>query len=725
MRGRRAGQLFWVALVILFLAAIGVSTVSMVSRTGMRHVAHARSSAELLWTARAALSSFGNQLKMTAWEQRFYGGSGAAVAPEYATTMSYRGRRCEVWARDVERGGKSVPGLTDVFVTARDPDHAVSLVRRVELLSFTPTDPRAIRILREVSLRADLADSAERTRLAERLESDAQIDPAGASGAAAGRAALAAASSGASPADARAALAASASEIGTERRFQDLMSRGRTGMVEGDLDEAIGLLTEAVGIARSSVPAQARGRLVAAQLALARAEYTRGITSAEPERTVFLDRALAGLAQLAAMPDALCGLPTVTMLRAQVGMATKNARTKEDRDRALEDLTREIEESFAGLPPGTTVGGGPITPAQVVQQFRRAWSMPLAVALNSRPREGDPAIHRVHLVDDAGNHGPSFDVAQAATAHLWLPDGSALLLSEWVPPPVGLYRQVLVDRCGTVLRKYDPAYRTHGPFALTPNGDALLCSATGYRLEGPSVYLRQLTGGAPRALTRLAPASFAQALVVFSGDGRWVAVGRFGDPLSVARAEDYLAGRSTQKVALPPEVAGSTPHDVAWTGSAGQPLLGALMGRRDDLEPWRLILVDPENAGKPGGVRVAPRFPPQPYWPHALTARRGVPQLAVASSAGGSNAMMEVLTIAVARTGFPPEFTTLYRGPSLFSGAGSRASRGWGDMVHFPDKMRHPVVHSIDLAGTGIPVPHRLEPPDSPLASWSGTIAGP
>src|SRR5205807_91582 len=112
----RNGQLLWISLLILFIAAVGVASVAMVSQSGMRRTAHVRSHAEAYWTARAALAEFENRLKMKDWDSRFYAAGTGTLTGDW-THRVYREVKATVRASDVLAGGQPVSGLTDVFVT--------------------------------------------------------------------------------------------------------------------------------------------------------------------------------------------------------------------------------------------------------------------------------------------------------------------------------------------------------------------------------------------------------------------------------------------------------------------------------------------------------------------------------------------------------------------------------------------------------------------------------
>lgn len=720
----RRGNLAFVALGCLMIASIGAFSLATVSQGNLRQAGLMKNETQLRWAAHAALATFANHVKMNSWENRFYRDS--KNTSEYTTAMTYRGRSLSLWARDSVRAGVVQTQTIDVFARVADSDLVMGTYQRIRIISSLATNPRTLRVLRELTVRDDFEGKSVRDRVLKGIEEDERSETVnGPEGDVYARAIDASAEKDSPPDQAIAEAMGVTGEVATEQRFQEAMAKAHALMGSGSLVDVIACLNDAMQIAASSGTPQGPQRRMACELAMARAQYALGLTSSEPDRSKSLTQASDLLDRLIKDLGPGCAGPTAALLRAQVRMVQNSTRSGTERSQPRDEVIQELRSTLAAIAPGQAFEGGSVPVDDLVEEFSTSWSLPVAytdsfVKIVPDRALGDlrvPVVQRLSLTDEDGTPTRPITLNGLMWPLMWLPGGSALLVKS--PKPQESAKDAvfdrrgtvaLVDRTGTVLQSYpkiDPwPTQESGGLALTPKGDQLVYFGytnddnTEKILEKTlSYWVQDLKGGPPKRILgsytskeTLAP---SHDPIRFSSDGKQVAYFVPNEGVKTAESSEFLQGSPSGKTVFPPNADWEYSPGILWvqpTPGVKTDLLVVYANASDLQHPERghLVLVDPAT----GSSNRSPTFP-NDFSPSVVIPHRDKPRLTILSENE-----KRCLTIDFGASGFASSFEEKTMSCGFFD---KRPGRGVGNEVYLEGPKENPGLFRWDVA-TGDPV---------------------
>lgn len=562
----RAANALWVSLGVLFLAAAGVAVLSHSARAGMRQTEQMRHVGEARWVAHAALAMFTNRLKMRPWAERFY--REPPPRGDYAWSLAYMDRQVSLWARDGTRASRPVTGTTDIFATVHDGTLAYSICQRVQITAAVATNPRALRVLREVSLLDDLQDQDRRDELARQFEAEEQatIQDRALSEVSA-RGMDEAAARDLSPEQALAYVRAQRNEEPAERTFRETLQRGRAQLDQVAYAAAAATFEQASGQATGS-PTHRNQRWMASQLALARAKYALALASPEPERSTLAGEAAQRLDQLVNELGLECVGPTAAYLKAQIAVLTRRrapgAATR-GKDQLVADVTTELVEILDRIGRGKVLEGGSVPLSELPPQFDNTWRMRLAYTDSFLERRVIsfwffsfpllwPVSQRLSLTDEAGTRVRTLISSGQYEPCAWLAEGQALVVTDHGGDSG--YDVLVIDRTGRTLAGFKGvkpvATAESGGVWVTPRGDGLVLFGVGPQNVLGYWYQDLRQAVAPRRVGPEMKSEFrlGHDPVQFSQDGQYVAYVDPAGAVKLTSVSSFLTGSGMALTAL-------------------------------------------------------------------------------------------------------------------------------------------------------------------------------
>ena len=567
---RRAANTLWITLGVLFLAAMGVAVLSQSVRQGMRQTVQMRHVAETRWAIHAALSMFTNRLKMRPWAARFY--NEPPPTGDYTWSLAYMDRQVSLWARDGVRATRPVTGTTDIFATAYDGPMAMSICQRVQITAAVSTNPRALRVLREVTVLDDMQSQTRRDDLARQLETDeATVIADRPLTEVSARGMDEAAGRDMPPDQALAHVRAQSTEAPAEKTFRETLAKGRAQLDAVDYAGAAATFESAVGQATGSGVHRDQ-RWMAAQFALARAKYALALVSPEPERTTLGNEAAQRLDQLVTDLGPECAGPSAAYLKAQLAMLNRKAAPRAatatrtgGNGGTRTDVTTELTDTLRRIARGKVLEGGSVPIDELPPQFDDSWKMRLAYTDSFlEKREINfwfftiplywPVSQRLALTDDMGTRVRTLISSGQYEPCAWLAEGQALVVRDHGGDSG--YDVLVLDRTGKTLAGFKgvkpfPTAESGGIW-VTPAGNGLVMFG-----EGPDqtrgYWYQELRQSTPAK--RIGPELKGEVRLIhdpvqFSQDGHYVAYVDPAGSVKVTTVGGFLTGGSFTLTAL-------------------------------------------------------------------------------------------------------------------------------------------------------------------------------